>query len=789
MIIPDIDGAGTRLLEGLRVLDLTGVSGQLSGRLLADLGADVVKPELPAGDTTRRLAPFARAGDAQTSLLFTFLNAGKRSIVLDPDEPDDVRAIQALIARAQLILTSTDTPFDTDLVAPAPELQRQTGKVVVAISPFGWGSARNDLQTDLTIYAMSGLLNISGSPDLPPCAPPESQTFYYGSVWAALAGLTAIYRPDGSLYGEFVDVSLCETLTTQEALIRAANTGGAIERGGSQHRLVCPSNLFRTRDGLVQFHVNHTAWARFLRLLDGAVPELEDERWNSMDSRLAHIDEINALIEGHTSTLATAQLVEDAQRLGVACMPVNLPTDVLADHDMRESGIFVSTEDPILGAYEQPAAPYVIDGRRVPGNPSPQLDADGEAIRAELAMSTVESAERVNPARPEPPLKGVRVVTFTSGVAGPRAGRILAWLGAEVIKIESRNGGIDPFRYFGTSPDPALRLETSGRYAESNLNVSSVTLDLKSPDGRALMLDLIAASDVVMDNFRPGVLDRLGLPDTTLAEINPRAVVMHMPGFGSFGRRKSFGTWGPSVNAFTGMTALWNHPEQDAVIGTQSVYPDYLAAIFGPVGILAGLIARNRDGIGRVIEYAQVEGAIYMLGVNYLYASVRGEDQRPQGNRRDNCLASGLLQCAGEDRWCAFELRNEADLAAVAALISKRGELPDVLRALDNWAQDRKLDDVMQQMRHVGVPAGAVRKGTELLTDPAFVEHDFVRAVDQPHIGSLLVPYLPVRFLNASTASPGPAPQLGSANHRIIVDVLGRTAAEVVALEESGAVN
>ena len=777
------------LLAELRVLDLSGPQGQLAGRLLADLGATVVKPEPTGGDPVRRLKPLALDSIPDSSLVFTFLNAGKLSTVLDPEKEEDRRIAERLVSWSQVILLSWDQPYGPALVGAVNDLPERSGSVVVHLSPFGLDSPDNDLQNDLTIFALSGLLNISGSSALPPCSPPEAQSYYYGSVWAALAGMTAMYG-GGSVHGELVDVSLCEALTTQEALIRAAAAGGAIDRGGSQHRLVAPSNLFRTSDGLVQLHVNHTAWPHFLRLLDGRVPELDQDCWKEMDFRLEHLDELNGLINGFTGHFLKVDLVEQAQAVGVACMSVNFPSEVLADIDMQQRGAFAAVKDPIIGDYVQPASPYLIDGNRLPGAPAPTLGADKATVMTAL---DAQEASRTTAGDDEPthaPLHGIRVATFTSGVAGPRAGRILAWLGAEVIKIESRNGGIDSFRYFGKSADPELRLETSQRFAESNLNVNSVTLDLKSEEGHRIAGELIASCDVVLDNYRSGVLNRLGFSDEEVHKLNPEAVVVHMPGFGSGGRRHGYGTWGPSVNAFTGMTALWNHPSEGTITGTQSVYPDYLASVFGPLAVVAGLLGRQTTGRGTAIEYSQVEGAIFMLGVSYLYASIRGEDRAPMGNGREDCLASGLLACAGDDRWCAYQIRDQGDLAALAVLLSPAlSETDDMIDALTAWAARRVPDDVMGSLRTAGLPAGTVRKGTELLNDPVFAAHEFVRAVHQPHIGRLLVPYLPVTFRRAVTEPVEPAPILGSSNDQVIGGYLGYTAEEIEHLMAVGAVS
>jgi len=166
-------------------------------------------------------------------------------------------------------------------------------------------------------------------------------------------------------------------------------------------------------------------------------------------------------------------------------------------------------------------------------------------------------------------LRGVRVVTFTAGVAGPNAGRVLAQCGAEVIKVESRQGGIDSFRYFSSEDN----LDASPRFIEANLNVLSVQINLKHPQGVQLIKELAARSDVVLDNFRADVLPRLGLGPDDLRQVKPDLIIVKMPGLGCTGPKSWYGTWGSTLTAFSGMTYLWNHPGQSRPVGAQGVYP------------------------------------------------------------------------------------------------------------------------------------------------------------------------------------------------------------------------
>lgn len=189
-------------------------------------------------------------------------------------------------------------------------------------------------------------------------------------------------------------------------------------------------------------------------------------------------------------------------------------------------------------------------------------------------------------------LNGVRILTFTTGYAGPYAGRLLASYGAEVIKIESRKGGLDTFRHYGQHQD----IDAAPRFIECNLGVRSLSVNLKHPIGQRLIKELAGKADAILQNFRPRVLDKLGLGDDELRKVNPKLAILKMPGFGSDGPKSSYGTWGFNLTAFSGMTYLWNHPEQDRPIGSQGVYPDHLGFIIGPTLMVAALLNSRRTG-------------------------------------------------------------------------------------------------------------------------------------------------------------------------------------------------
>ena len=393
-------------------------------------------------------------------------------------------------------------------------------------------------------------------------------------------------------------------------------------------------------------------------------------------------------------------------------------------------------------------------------------------------------------------LGGIRILTFTTGIAGPNAGRILASLGADVIKIESRKGGIDSFRYFGASED----VNSSPRFAEANFGVRSLAVNLKHPDGLAIVRELAAHCDVVLENYRPDVLERLGLGFDELRRIRPDIIQVKMPGLGSTGPLKDYGTWGALLNAYTGLTHLWNHPDADVPVGNQGVFPDYLTAVLAPTVVIAALLRRSATGEGCLIDLAQSEATAFCaLPISMLEVAINGRDPLPVGNLGRGEAVQGVYPCAGADAWCAVRIEDDAQWTAFVALTRRddlrddpqlsdaRGRIRDRERvdaAISSWTSARSARDAMFALQAAGIPAGQVASGSDLLTDPQLARRAFIRRVQQPGVGEMTVPGLPMTVEPHLLAEPGPAPALGEDNERIVRGLLGMTETQLRLLVE-----
>ena len=381
-------------------------------------------------------------------------------------------------------------------------------------------------------------------------------------------------------------------------------------------------------------------------------------------------------------------------------------------------------------------------------------------------------------------LEGVRILTFTTGYAGPYAGRLLASYGAEVIKIESRKGGLDTFRHYGQHQD----IDAAPRFIECNLGVRSLSVNLKHPIGQRLIKELAGKADAILQNFRPRVLDKLGLGDDELRKVNPKLAILKMPGFGSDGPKSSYGTWGFNLTAFSGMTYLWNHPEQDRPIGSQGVYPDHLGFIIGPTLMVAALLNSRRTGKGVTIDLAQIEGTAYTLGTTYLEASVNGDDPKPQGNHYGGAAPHGCYRCRGDDRWCVISVRNDDEwrsfcrvvgapeltgdtrFADRQARINHSSELDAIVQ---QWTETRSAEDIMTKLQSAGVAAGVVQTGADLLNDPQLRHRNYFAAFSDSLIGAFEVPRGGILFKGMEEEPFRLPNRFGSDNDRILGEILG----------------
>ncbi len=397
------------------------------------------------------------------------------------------------------------------------------------------------------------------------------------------------------------------------------------------------------------------------------------------------------------------------------------------------------------------------------------------------------------------PLSGVRVLDLGWTWAGPFAGMLLTDLGADVIKVESGQR-IDVLRWSGSFADGVRDYERSGYNNSCNRGKRSVTIDLKHPDGRQLVLDLVARCDVVIENFSPRVLPALGLGWDDLAAANPGLVMVSLSAYGSSGPESSYIAYGDHLMYASGMTSVTGHPDDPPTpIGT--FYGDPVAGIYGALAVLAALAEKDRTGLGQHLEYAQVEGLVSMMP-GALMAASRGDDVPRPVDKSPDLAPHGFYRCAGDDTWVAVAVEDDNRWMALRAVLLASGHHVDELPTLAaRKANEDSLDEVLQAWtasrspwqvttacQAVGVAAFPLMNAARLLWDHHLHQRDFFAWVEHPVTGPGPIPGVLFRVGEEGARVRGSAPLLGHHNEEVFCGLLGLTADRYRQLVASGAI-
>jgi crotonobetainyl-CoA:carnitine CoA-transferase CaiB-like acyl-CoA transferase len=478
-----------------------------------------------------------------------------------------------------------------------------------------------------------------------------------------------------------------------------------------------------------------------------------------------------------------AEITELLQAQGIPCVPVNTPLGFANDEHVQSRNFMVEVNHLGFGKTKQAAAPFVIDGARLPVGSVPALDSwrDNAPRRAPAARNDPMGA---NVRSGNGPLDGMRIVSFDHVLAGPYGTTILAELGADVVKVESSKGGMDPFRFFGTGEDPNL----SPRFLEFNRNKRSFTVNLKHPKGQGVLHDLVAKADAVLDNYSVEVVGRIGLAYDQLCRVKPDIVNLRMPGLGTTGPKRHYSTVGVNITSFTGLTYMWNHPgHTNPPIGSQTVYPDYVSGVLCAIIIIAGVLYRDRQRKGAFIDLGQSEATAFMIGANLMEAAASGRDPEPIGNASFSVAPHDCYPCKGEDRWCVIAAESEAQWRALARIIganieedgrfkTNAGRLQHrtTLNALiAQWTQDQDAFAIRDRLQSAGVPCGVVQTGEDLCNDPQLKQRGFIVSVDNPRLGRVVLPNFPLQFKNSRLTRRWEFPVLGRDTEAVLRDVVG----------------
>ncbi len=652
----------SRLLQGLRVLDLAGEPLAMTGRVLADMGADVVKLEPSGGDPLRQAAPLEKG--SRCSLRFLAWNAGKTSIEYDPS---DTR-VDALLRAADVII---ETPgCNGALEFP---LTRAPQAVWLQATPFGLDGPRaNWRASDLGIMAASGNLFATGFPDRAPLRCSEPAAYAHASAEGVFAILTALAsgRP------QVIDLSM------QEAVM-IANMGGAGQfpktgnRGLRQGAALGKTReIWPCKDGFISFGLrggpsrmrNFAILQEQLAQENLLTPAWRERDWSRFNPRTLDSEELHA-IEGplaayfarHTMTELYALAVSDNLMLA----PANSAAEILASAQLLARNMFAPVGDIELF----PARFFIArDPQNKPVNialprPAPELNEGPWPVwpARKDACHTKESSPSAVPGA----WQGLKLVEFGSGAAGPIASRYFSEHGATVVKVESRSHP-DFLRVMAAGSPQGL--EGSTLFDALNVGKQSITINLRNPAGKEIARQLIHWADAVLENFAPKAMKSYGLDYEQMAREKPDLLMLSTCLNGQTGPHKDYPGFGGQGAALSGFNFLTGWPDREP-IGPYGTITDSLAPRFAASALAAGLLYRRRTGRGLHLDISQVEAGVYSLSPWLLEFASTGHCSARSGNRSVRAAPHGVFPCQGNDRWIAIACWNDHEWLHLATIL------------------------------------------------------------------------------------------------------------------------
>jgi len=780
-------------LSDVVVLELaTGVAGPYCGKLLADLGAQVVKVEPPGGDPIRNEYPLVDGESA----FFNWLNANKLGVEL----PYDDRRVIGLASKADIIIHDQNGPFADTLDNEFREANPHA--VIVSVTPYGRSGDRAGWKASpLTEYATSGFHYIAGDPAREPLALPGYQVEFHGGLHAGIAALAGLWHSRETGEGQLVEVSHQEAALSNHAWLTTIWThqGKVQTRTGSLYA--------RCADGYV-FVFDLVPYPNLFVLMERFDLLENEELVQPLVWRERFRDVIFPAFAEWASTRTKQEIYHAAQELRIAVTPVANMEDIANSGQLAARDWFEEVE--VAGRkFKAPGFPY-----RLTGTPAsirrraPKPGQDNEAVfspgfawaNRDVERRVVHEVDTGALPTERGPLHGLRVIEVTANWAGPIAGRHLGDLGAEVIKIELASKPATRALVHVADDIWPEHWHRSGYFNKLNRNKKGIALDLSKPEGKEAFLALVQEADIVLENNSARVMGQLGLAYDTLRQTNPRIVMCSMSGFGASGPERNYSAYGSNIETVSGLASVLGYGPGE-YFGTGTYYADPATGNHGTVAMLAALHARRRTGEGQWIDMALLEAVAPFLSQQFLEYTVEGRVPEPMGNRHRIHSPHDIYPTAGRDCWLAIAVRDEAEWEGLCRVLGRddwandpglrsaegrRARSEEIDAAIREWAAARDHIAAAEALQAAGVPAAPVMPNWEIFTDNHLNARDFFVRIRHAKAGTHWFPGFAWRFTRTPAKIERAAPLFAEHNHEVFGGVLGMTPEEIEKLYAAG---
>jgi len=742
----------------------------------------------PGGSPTRAMAPVVGDGGPERSVVFAYLNTNKRSVELDAGETD---LLDRLIATADAVIGELSVN----------ELAHRHPRVVFcSVTPYGI-AAPPELHNakSFNVFQSSGWgfhTPSHADPTKPPLkGPGRFLADYEAGLDAALCVASSLFRRLHNGAGEFIDVSAHAVLASRADCVLGRYITGEIapENTRDDYDQQGPASFFACADGFVYLYMTSGShWAGVKKLMGqpGWLDEFEDS-WLEFSVTREKVTRFQQGFAEWARGLSKDAASEEAQRLGVPLVPVASPADLKNSPQYRHRGFFHEVAHPAMGSAVYPGVPYLLSASpaRIT-SPAPALGEHTNDILAGLD-TPLPAVKRVS-AQPKPamvsrggPLAGVRVVELTKVWAGPYAGKLLAFLGAEVIKVES-SGHPDEMRAYGGTD-----INHAPFFLSINPEVLSLELDLKSADDVDRLRELISQSDIVINNLRPGAMERMGLSYEQLKMVKQDIISVSIKMWGNDGPLGYQTGYAPCFAALAGVASLVGYPGGPP-LGTSMRYGDSTVGAAAAFAATAALLHRDLTGEGQFVDVSAVETLSSMIGDCLLAQELTGTHLLRDGNRHADMAPHNCYPCSGGD-WISIAVADETQWRQLC-LVLDAGALVDDERyttLADRLTHTETLDLDLADLTHhhdaralagrlqsAGVPAAKSATTLDIISDPLLWDRELYRFVSDHREGQRPVLAAPWRMSSAQAEIARGAPDLGEHDDYVRNEILGNHAME-----------
>lgn len=808
------------LLDSYRVLDLADHRGQFCGKILADLGADVVKVEPPGGDVSRMIGPFLDDDqDPEKSLYWFAYNTSKRSVTLDIKKRSDRALLLGLVKNAKFLIESFRPGYMEEQGLSFETVSRINPAIImVSITPFGRTGPYSDFKdSDLINMGMGGQMTICGDSDRAPLRFTAEQSYPLAGMYAAIAALAAHLHREKTGIGQHVDVSIQESVLQTARSIRfyweiqeflEQREGSRMARGVVSFR-----NFWRCKDGMVCWRIftaNLGKWT--IALVDwmkkeGKATYLADVLWEEIDMATLSQEDINHFeppFEDFFLQHTKAALFNESLKRRFVLFPLNSTKDLLENRQMLARDFWEDLQYTEFGkTIKHPGCLYKIPEISFSMRKPPRIGEHNREILGQVIGFMEEPKHPPQPppalANPGPPLENVKILDFSWIIAGPEATKLLANLGATVVRVESEQR-LDFLRAYPPFPEGISGVNRSGYFANLNDGKYGICLNIKHPKAGRVLERLVRWADIVVENYTPGTMERLGLAYEDLRQIKPEIIMLRASLMGQTGPYSRHMGLGTMLQAYAGFSYLIGWPDRMPV-GTSAPYTDYPGAGFIDIGILAALDYRRRTGKGLCIDLSQLEAAQHMLIPAILDYTANGRVWKAMGNRHSQACPHGAYPCQGNDRWCLISVFDETEWEGLKTAMGNpdwtkdekyssmkaRKEQEDELdRRISTWTIKYLPEDVMRRLQASGIPAALVQNGRDIHEDPQLKHRDHLVPIAHQEMGKIHYDSPPFRFSLTPFRMEMPHPCLGEHTELVCREFLKMSDEEFLELLSAG---